>query len=350
MATSSKSNIPAPTLALIVLALMVVLYGIDKFLAAQEQAELEHEAQDRYADGRKLLHAGKPRDAVVDFARAHTLERTNREYRLALATAQMVDKKPSDARETLNDSLNEDSNDGRAILLLARVLAGENRFKDADSYYHRAIYGEWPANASGEPRNARLELANMLAAHGNSQELLSELLLLDSAPESDPATEKHLADLFLQAGSAGRAATAYRQLIHENPDDVEAHLGLGRAEMLAGNYRAAESAVMAALRKQPYDVRIQTQLRQVVRLASLDPTTRRLSTAEKYRRSVDILRLTETELSACMDVQPATIQGPITNEAAEALLEQAENLWKQRTQACKQPPDDVLPLLMKKLL
>jgi hypothetical protein len=346
---------PAPTLAFVIIALIVGLYGIDKFLAAQEQAELAKEAHDRYAEGRTLLHAGKAQEAVVDFARAHTLERSSREYVLALATAQLADHQLSAARDTLSDALDEDSNDGRANLLMARVLAAEGRFKDADSFYHRAIYGEWPATAPGEPQKARLELANMLAQHGNSQELLSELLLLQSAPVQDLATEKQVARLFLQSASAQRAADVYRHLVRENPDDIDAYLGLVQAEILAANYRAAENAVMTALRRRPYDERIQSQMRLVARLASLDPTSRRLSTAEKYRRSEEIFELVSAEVNACAPgtpaIKPDKLDGPVTNEKAEARLDQAENLWKQRAEACKQPaaPDDPLPLLMKKL-
>src|SRR5436305_1503286 len=128
MSPMIRSTLPAPTLALIVLALVVGLYSVDKFLAAQEQSEVEQEARNHYADGRARLHAGKTQDAVVDFARAHALERSNREYQLALATAQLADHQLPAARDTLTDLLDEDSNDGRANLLMARVSAAENRF------------------------------------------------------------------------------------------------------------------------------------------------------------------------------------------------------------------------------
>ena len=125
MSPSVRSALPAPTLAVIVLALMVGLYGIDKFLAAQEQAEVAQEARNHYAAGRTWLHAGRTQEAVVDFARAHTLERSNREYLLALATAQVADHQLATAQDTLSEALEEDSNDGRGNLLMARALAAE---------------------------------------------------------------------------------------------------------------------------------------------------------------------------------------------------------------------------------
>jgi Tfp pilus assembly protein PilF len=351
--------LPAPTFAAMVLAIMVVLYGVDRFLAAQEQSELEQEAANHNLNGLRLLHEGKPAIAVVEFSRAHSIERSNREYDLALAEALLADHRLSAARDTLTEALEEDSNDGRANLLMARVEAADGHLKDADSYYHRAIYGEWPQASAGEPSKIRLELANLLANHGQNQELLSELLLLENRPNQDAATEQQVARLFLREGSAQRAAEAYRRLIQENPDDVDAHLGLAQAETLAGNYRGAESAVVSALHRQPYDPRIQAQLRLVVALARLDPTSRRLSSAEKYRRSLEILARIQAELSACEPNSPNSqsatatekIRGPITNEIAEARLDQAESLWEQFIKSCRRPlsADDPLPLLMKKL-
>ncbi len=57
MAASTRSTLPVPTLMLIVLALMAVLYSIDKFLAAQEQSEQRQDAHSHYTSGQKLLAA-----------------------------------------------------------------------------------------------------------------------------------------------------------------------------------------------------------------------------------------------------------------------------------------------------
>ena len=355
MAASTKYNLPAATLALIVLVIMVALYGIDKFLAVQEHNELEQEASSHCKAGQELMKEGKPRQAIVDFARAHAIDRSNREYQLSLATAQLADGQLSAARSTLDDVLDEDSNDGRANLLMARLMAKDGHFKDADSYYHRAIYGEWPPNSSSPTAKARLELANMLVDHGSNQELLSEVLLLDNEPAQDLATKKQIAALFLRGRSAQHAADAYRRLISEDPSDAYIFVGLGQAEILAGNYHAAENAFLNALRRRLDDAHIQAQLEMVAKLATLDPTVRRLSAAEKYRRSVAIRDLARNELNACFPnaapVKPEKIQGPVNNEMAEARLDEAEQLWKHRQEDCREPasPRDPLPLLMKKL-
>jgi tetratricopeptide (TPR) repeat protein len=356
MSPAMKAHLSAPTLALIVLAVMVALYGIDKFLAAQEQNEVDQEASSDFAAGKKLLAGGKAHQAVADFARAHALNRGNREYLLSLAEAQIADHQFAAAHDTLNDALEEDSNDGRANLLMARLIAANGKFKDADFYYHRAIYGEWPSNATQETAKARLELANMLAEHGNSQELLSELLLIQNQPDQSLATRKHIAALFLEAGSGQRAEAEYRGLIHEDRSDADIFVGLGQAHIMEGNYRAAENAFLDALRRRMNDRYIQSELGLVAKLATLDPTLRRLSTAEKYRRAGEILDLAQSELNACLPNPPKPepakpVRGAVTNEMAEARLDEAEKIWKQRLETCSQPPapDDPLGFLMKKL-
>lgn len=110
-------------LALIVLAVVVALYGVDKLLAAQEHSELDQEASSNFATGQKLLNGEQPHQAIGNFARAHNLDRTNREYLLSLATAQLADKQLFAARAILEETLDEDSNDGRANLLMARLLS-----------------------------------------------------------------------------------------------------------------------------------------------------------------------------------------------------------------------------------
>src|SRR5579859_1120663 len=138
---------------------MVALYGVDKFLAAQETRELEQAASSHFDAGQKLLRERKPHQAVEELARAHAIDRTNPEYLLSLAEAELDDHQLSAARAPLDEALEQNSNDGRANLLMARLMDQGGRFKDADSYYHRAIYGEWPPNAAGSSGKVRLELA-----------------------------------------------------------------------------------------------------------------------------------------------------------------------------------------------
>jgi hypothetical protein len=92
----------------------------------------------------------------------------------------------------------------------------------------------------------------------------------------------------------------------------------------------------------------------------LDPTSRRLGSVEKFRRSQQILDLAEKAALECVTGQPpeplpellansaklkAEKTGPMpSNEAAETRLELAVQLWNARPRACQTKPADEDPL------
>jgi tetratricopeptide (TPR) repeat protein len=353
---------------LAVAALMLGLYGVDKSLANLEAREVNAEARDHYQDGQKLLAAGKAQAAVDAFRHAHTLDRTNRDFNLALAGAELTAGRDNDAEQTLAEVLNRNSNDGRANFLMARVRVAQGRFDDAVSFYHRAIYGSWSDGSTADKIDARLELASQLAARGRSEELLSELLLLDGEDQNDPKLAKKVAALYLEAGSPARAETAYRAILKENPEDADAFDGLGQTELRRGQYRSAHAAFAAALKIRPDDLNAAAKVQLADRLAELDPTSRRLQSVEKYRRSQEILDLVEGATVECLKGQtaPDPLHDLLTrsakmraektsampsNEAAESRLELAGEIWKARLHACAaQPPDDdLLRILITKM-
>ena len=347
---------------------MAGLYAVDKSLASLENREVNAQARGLYMAGQKLLDAGRSAPAVDDLRRAHTLERTNRDFELELAQAQLAAGRPGDAEQTIQDALEINSNDGRANLLMARVRMAQNRFEDAVAFYHRAIYGSWKDPSGTDKITARLELAGQLAKRGRARELLAEVLLLDNAAEDDPQLAKKVAGLYLEAGSAPRAEAAYRMMVHANPKDADAYEGLGQAELRTGEYRAAHAAFASALRYRPGDAAAALFVHLADRLAQLDPTSRRLASEEKFRRSAEILDLTEAEILGCLKAGvPAGPLGDLladssklraekisktpSNEAAEARLELSVQIWKQRSRACHSQPltDDPLPIVISKI-
>lgn len=350
---------------LAIAALMAGLYAADKSLANLEAREVRAEARNHYRNGQNLVAAGKNTAAIDELRRAHTLERTNRDFELALAGALLTAGRTDEAEQLVGEILSRNSNDGRANFLMARIRVAQDRFDDSVSFYHRAIYGSWPDGSTAEITNARLELADQLAKRGRSEELLSELLLLDGG---SPAIAKKVAGLYLEAGSAVRAEAAYQALIKENPEDADAWAGLGQAELRRGEYGTAHAAFAAELKIHPDDPAAETRVQLANRLADLDPTSRRLGSAEKFRRSQQILDLVETETRECLQkqavpqalgnlfVSSAKLKAEKTsktpsNEAAESRLELAAEIWKARLQACSTKPaaEDPMTLLIAKI-
>jgi len=356
---------PSITLIAVLVVIIGSLSGIDAVLAKAERAEVQAEAARLYQEGTRLMSQHKDADAVESFRKAHVMVRTDPKYQVALVSALLADKRLDEAQGNLDLLLGADPNNGLANLLKARLSVTKERFAEAESYYHRAIYGSWDGDIAAHRLETRMELAQFLASRNEQKELLAELLLLETEAPDDPALRKTIAQLYVRAGSPGRAANVYRELLGHNPDDVESYRGLGQAELALGDYRAAEDAFSSAERRGPSDAAA-GHLREIASTAaSLDPTVRRLSSSEKFARSTRIAEMVRDALNRCQsskqssqDSQDAAkiLAKPapphITNESAEARLALAEQLWKTALKTCgsgKPPGDEALRLIMSKL-
>ena len=141
------------------------------------------------------------------------------------------------------------------------------------------------------------------------------------------------------ADAPGRAAEIYREMSAKNPKDIAAYEGLAEAELEQGQYNAARAAYSQAFFQSPNNVSIQSHLQILNTVVALDPELRKLTSEEKYRRSIHILDMARTGLAQCVAKNPqagadesarlmaaaaSTVsnRGPahVTNEAAESVL------------------------------
>jgi tetratricopeptide (TPR) repeat protein len=348
------------TFALTILAIGA-LSAIDLFLARTEREANEAEAARFYANGRRLMQAGKSAEAVDQFQSALSLERENEDYQLVLAQALDAAGKLEDAKTTLDALLAGNSFAGPANLAMARVLVKQGRVDRAISYYHRAIYGQWREGPKSNPVQARLELADLLSRRNSKEDLLAELLPLQDQAPNDPETRMELGRWFLAAGSPVRAAAIFRALLRQLPDEPDAYAGLGEAEFAQANYRLARSEFFAALRLRPGDDNLRNRLKVCDRVLALDPLRNGLSAEEEYRRSRHLLQLVLDNLNQCVGPASAEPAGESMEAAAKELrkrgsapddIEIAERLWQMRKTACgpaAADSDEALGLVMGKL-
>jgi tetratricopeptide (TPR) repeat protein len=352
-----------PTLGLIATVVIAIagLTALDLFLEKTQQAELQSSAEHFYVDGSRLLKQGKAEQAVELLRRAHALVRRSGTYELELINSLMAAGKIDEAEPLMNDVLQREPNDGRANLIAARLSVKNGRSADAEAYYHRAIYGEWPDSSgnadSGQAArhriSARMELIEFLVEKGKKQELLAELLPLQEEAGNDPVIEKKLASLFLVAGSPSRAADVSHVLIQQDPKDAEAYAGLGEAELAQGRYREAKAAFITAVARKPDDTSLRQRIELANILTALDPTPRQLSSAEKYHRRLRILELSRASLEKCVTTHPnvssngadellkaaqdaLSRKAPahVRNELTEEMLGLAEKVWQDRITMC----------------
>ncbi len=371
--TASGVRLRTAQLGLILIVALVItaLATLDWSLARTEESEMQNSAAHAYHNGLALLKQGKTGDAVDSLRQAHALERQNEDYELGLIEALLIAGKISEAEPLMNEVLQDEPNEGRANLIAARLMVKTGKTRDAEAYYHRAIYGEWPNNASQHAVAARMELIGLLQSKGNQQDLLAELLPLEQEAGNNLQLEQQLAHLFLIAGSPSRSADLYRVLLQKNPKDAAAYAGLGEADLQRGEYRSAHANFLAALYRDPHDDRIRSRLELATTLAVLDPTLRQLTSVEKYQRSLRILQLASIDLQECLaqkptadsaaleqllstsvDAIPTRTPAQVTNEMAEPVLALAQQIWQARLRVCgavTTPEEEPLRLIMLKL-
>jgi len=337
------------TFVLIFIAL-VILFATDTFLVRIERAEDRTEASRLLAEGREMMQGGRYPEAAERFKDAISIERDNRDYRLALANALLAGKNFTEAETALNEILQKDSTDGDANLAMARVLAGEKKIPEGISFYHRAIYGRWRADAAQNRLKVRFELVDLLARQNAKEQLLAELLPLQSEASADLPTETRIGELFLSAGSPARAADTFRDILHRDPRNTDAYAGLGEAEFARGNYQLARADFLNASRLKPDDGAVRLRLELCDQIMSLDPTRRGLASSERYQRSLKLVSLALDELNPCLKTPAPAAATELADAAHKALkarvgelrqsaatdtnLDLSEQLWRARATDC----------------
>jgi tetratricopeptide (TPR) repeat protein len=346
------------TISLVALA-MGGLFAADTFLAKTEEAESRIEAARLFALGQSLLDKGRNAAAVDYFKDALEIERGNREYQQILAQAQLAAGQTADAEATLNDLLLGDSTDGPANLTMGRVLVKEGRIREAISYFHRAVYGQWKDDAQNNRLKVRLELIDLLAAQSSKDELLAELLAVQDQMPGDVVARLRAGRLFLAAGSPARAADVFRGVLRDQPMSADAYAGLGDSDFARGDYRAAQKDFSSAVKLNPGDQAAGKSLDLSNRVLALDPAERGINVAERFRRSRVLVQMT-LDAAACLGPDPPpplqkllddaqkTLKQRVNpagqDEDTEARLDLAGQLWQARISGCKSPPDPEDPL------
>jgi tetratricopeptide (TPR) repeat protein len=359
---------PVRTLA-VTLLVILGLTALDQFLARTERAEVQSAAERSWREGNRLLHAGHPEAALDSLRNAHALARENVLYELDLIAAMTASGNTEEADPLMDEVLTRKPNDGEANLTAARLKMKERKVSDAEAFYHRAIYGEWAGDAASRRREARMELVELLRHRNARPEMMAELISLEAEADGDESMRRRIGQLFLVADAPARAANVYRSLIEKNPGDAEAYEGLGEAEMRLGEYRAARAAFVQVTYKST-SIQVAPRLILLNEVIQLDPTPRRLPTAEKYERSMRILALAKGDLEGLLAQRPAAATpetglllkyasdlasskpGAVTNELAEKNLDAAEQIWKARLKIfgdSTSPGEEALRLTMEHL-
>ncbi len=342
----------------VVVGVVLVIVMINYFYRTQrsERAQMAFEA------GNEFMQQERYNEAVEQYREALSISHTN-EHRLALAQALVREGRWNEAEIYLRELVRANPSSGPANLGRARVAAGLGNIQDAVAYYHRAIYGSWPANAQQHRMETRIELVNALAKAGQKKQAQAELLALVTEMPNDPDLRHKVGNMLLDFGMPKEAADVYRAAVQHDNTDAAAFAGLGNALYAQADYTNAQNAYRNAARLAPDNAIWARRADLCGQILALDPAARRIPVSERYKRSLNLLELALAALDQCgADLAPdqaaqarkelASRARPKSyGDATESNISLAEQLWGARSAQCKaassvdEPLTKVLELL-----
>ena len=335
------------------LAALVGLCIVIGFLTHFYRVESRAKAQEFFQEGNKLAQGGQDQEAIEKYRNALSISHSS-EHRLALALLLIKVGNLDEASIYLQELLKDNPTSGIVNVGLARVAAAQGRTQEAVNYYHRGIFGTWPAQSEDSRIQAWFELVDVLAKSGAKKQASTELqALLDRVP-NDLEAKKRIGRLLLENGAPKESADVFRDILHQQRRDAAPYAGLGEAEFAQGDYFAAQEAFGNALRLNPADERSRDRLKLCEQIVATDPTIRGLNSAERYRRSERLVEETLGVLEQCMashgdaatadsvrellDSAHQSIarrqRPPFYADAAERNNSLAEQLWTTREKVC----------------
>jgi CIC family chloride channel protein len=365
-----KKEKRAPAAVLGGIAIVIVLMiGLAGFLSYFYRSQRAERAEQFAVSASDLMKNGRYQEAIERYRGALSISHSSKD-RLALATALVKANRWNEAEIYLKELVRETPDSGPVNLGLGRIAVQRGNFQNAINYYHKSIYGNWPDKSQTDRIEIRMELVRALSKAGRSTQVRAELLALMTETPEDEAVRKQVARWLLDYGMATESAQLYQEIVKKNAQDAEAYAGLGHAEFSLGNFRLAQQAYKAALRRNPADAKSAKQLGIAEQILALDPSVRGLKASEKYSRSRSLIEAVLQSLDECAAIQKKPLPdaaGEMTDaarkslarksrprsygDATESNLDLAELLWKVRVDSCGSPqaPGNVLGTLMNQL-
>ncbi len=252
-----------------------------------------------YRRGQSLVSGGQTGEAVEEYRKALLFSPDKSAYRLSLVTALLEAGRLDEAQAHAEQLLQDDPTNGKLNMILARVAARRHQTQRAIDDYQRAVYEYWPTAEAGQRREARWELVGLLGEVGRRNEAVGELMQLYANAPPDPKIRAKVGFLLLSYGATSEALRVFRDLARDSPQDATAHKGLAEAYFAAGDYLSARHVYQRAARLAPKDAALANELALSNAVIDLDPALPDITSAERFRRSGNLLRRVLADLGAC---------------------------------------------------
>jgi len=284
---SERKNPAGPRWAQLDLALSYLMTGNYEKGAAQSQmlieapqfagAPGEEEASAWSVVGIAKARLGQSDAAVDAFRQAAKLDSHREEHWLNLTRELMESNRLGEAISAAQEALKSNPESYALHLRLGAAYLSSDRYSESESVFRRLV-------AAGDPLpTSYVGLAQVLLRTGRAEEAFSELA----------AAGKKLGPNFLisyfqglaldRAARPAEAISAFQDAIRLSPGSSEAHLGLGKTELLVGHNTEAIAELQKCLQLSPGNVQAKRLLSQAYRRAGDIQAASRYSheTAEK---------------------------------------------------------------------
>ncbi len=343
--------------------LLALALGVTGFISSAYQREKQSLGEQHYVLGQQLERKGDLPAAVEEYRKALLFSPDKPEYRISFAAALIHSGRLDEAESHLDQLLQEDPTNGILNLMQARLATRRSSVPKAIDYYQRAVYEYWPASRAYERREARWELIGLLERAGRREEAVGELMAMYANAPSDSQLKTKIGFELLDNGATSEAMGVFRDLTRASNHDSQAHRGLAEAYFASGEFVSARHEYERALHYNPKDRNSSDALSFTNDVIDLDPELSGLLSAERFRRSQNLLRRVLTDLEKCSvpegskeRIEAATklLQSPPKNDPDLALEIQqtAKQLWTARSQVCGATPtdDNVLATVFERIL
>jgi tetratricopeptide (TPR) repeat protein len=334
------------------------------FVSSAYRREKQTFGERHYKLGQQLEGKGDLTAAVEEYRKALLFSPDKAEYRISFVAALIDSGRLDEAESHLDQLLQEDPTNGVLNLMRARLAARRNHASKAIEYYQRGVYEYWPPSRADERRQARWELIDLLQRAGRRDEAVGELMALYANAPPDPKLRARVGFRLLDNGAISEATDIFRQLTRASQHDSQAHRGLGEAYFAAGEFVSARHEYERAVRYNPKDRDSSDALNFTNAVIDLDPELSGLPSAERFRRSQNLLRRVLADLRRCslnseqnkdkLDAGEQLLKSRPKNDPDWALEIQntAKQLWTIRLQFCGAKPtdDNVLATVFERIL
>lgn len=265
---SERQNPPGPRWARLDLALAYLEAGNYEKAGAQSQMLIGAPefggARVESASAWSTIGIAKARlgqgDAAVDaFRQASKLNSEREEHWLNLTRELMELNHYAEAISAVQEGLKANPRSYALHLRLGAAYLASDRYSDAESVFRELV-------AAGDPLpTSYVGLAQVLLRTGRPQEAVSELAAAGAKLGPNFLISYFQGLALDRAARPAEAISAFQEAIRLNPDSSDAHLGLGKTELMVGHNNEAIAELQKCLQLSSGNVQAQRLLSQAYR-------------------------------------------------------------------------------------